>query len=87
MYWALTGQKMPTLFTIQKSKNAILVDQFIQKPHEINPTVPENLSNFVMECVKTNPDKRPADMASVITRLEIIQHVIQRDAASPARRD
>ncbi len=87
MYWALTGQKMPTLFNIQKTKNAILVDQFIAKPQELNPSIPENLSNFVMECVRTNPDKRPADMSSVINRLEIIQHVIQRDAVAGTRKD
>jgi serine/threonine-protein kinase len=81
MYWALSGQKLPTLFTIQKSKNALLVDQFIAKPHELNPTVPENLSNFVMECVRTNPQKRPSDMTSVINRLEIIQHTVVRDMA------
>lgn len=82
MYWALSGQKLPTLFTIQKAKNAFLVDQFVSKPHELNPQVPENLSNFVMECVRTNPAKRPDDMGQVISRLEIIQHVLTREAAA-----
>lgn len=87
MYWALSGQKLPTLFTIQKAKNAFLVDQFVSRPHELNPAVPENLSNFVMECVRTNPEKRPSDMTSVVNRLEIIQHVVQRDAPSAVRKD
>jgi serine/threonine-protein kinase len=82
MYWALSGQKLPTLFTIQKAKNAFLVDQFVSKPHELNPQVPENLSNFVMECVRTNPAKRPDDMSQVISRLEIMQHVLNREAAA-----
>jgi eukaryotic-like serine/threonine-protein kinase len=86
MYWALCGQKLPTLFTIQKAKNAFLVDQFVSRPHELNPQVPENLSNFVMECVRTNPQKRPEDMTSVISRLEIIQHGVQRDAAAAPSR-
>lgn len=86
MYWALSGQKLPTLFTIQKAKNAFLVDQFVSRPHELNPIVPENLSNFVMECVRTNPEKRPTDMTSVINRLEIIQHVIERDRPASADR-
>jgi serine/threonine-protein kinase len=86
MYWALSGQKLPTLFTIQKAKNAFLVDQFVAKPHELNPQVPENLSNFVMECVRTNPAKRPGDITSVISRLEIIQHGVQRDAAASSLR-
>ncbi len=82
MYWALSGQKLPTLFTIQKAKNAFLVDQFVSRPHEVNPQVPENLSNFVMECVRTNPQKRPDSMSEVINRLEIMQHSIQREATA-----
>jgi len=82
MYWALSGQKLPTLFTIQKAKNAFLVDQFVSRPHEVNPQVPENLSNFVMECVRTNPQKRPDSMTEVINRLEIMQHSIQREATA-----
>ncbi len=86
MYWALSGQKLPTLFTVSKgSKNAFLVDAYIPAPHQHNPQVPENLSNFVMECVRTNPKKRPADMAEVIRRLEVIKHGIERSTAQSAR--
>jgi hypothetical protein len=35
-----------------------------------------------MECVRTNPAKRPDDMGQVISRLEIMQHVLTREAAS-----
>ena len=48
----------------------------------INALVPEIMSNFVMECVRINPKKRPADMGEVVRRLEIIQHVIERDTAN-----
>ncbi|HVT90810.1 MAG TPA: serine/threonine-protein kinase [Tepidisphaeraceae bacterium] len=82
MYWALCGRKMPTLFTIQKGENSILSDDLIPGPHVVNPLVPESLSNFVMECVRINPKKRPADMQEVVRRLEIIQHVVERDAAN-----
>jgi serine/threonine-protein kinase len=81
MYWALSGRKMPTLFTIQKGDNSLLSDDLIPGPCVINPVVPESLSNFVMECVRINPKKRPADMGEVVRRLEIIQHVIERDTA------
>ncbi|MFT3788899.1 MAG: serine/threonine-protein kinase [Tepidisphaeraceae bacterium] len=74
MYWCLCGQKLPTLFTLKKDENSFLVDAFIKAPHEINPLVPENLSNFVMEMARVNPTKRPKDMASVVSRLEIILH-------------
>jgi eukaryotic-like serine/threonine-protein kinase len=81
MYWALSGRKMPTLFTINKGENSLLSDDLIQAPHLINPIVPESLSNFTMECVRINPRKRPADMGEVVRRLDIINHVIQRDSA------
>jgi len=81
MYWALSGRKMPTLFTISKGENSLLSDDLIQAPHVINPVVPESLSNFTMECVRINPKKRPADMGEVVRRLDIINHVIQRDSA------
>ncbi|WP_428937097.1 serine/threonine protein kinase [Fontivita pretiosa] len=83
MYWALSGRKMPTLFTVQKGgDNSLLSDDLLSPPHVINPLVPESLSNFVMECVRINPKKRPADMGEVLRRLEIIQHGIERGTAS-----
>jgi serine/threonine protein kinase len=81
MYWALSGRKMPTLFTIKKGENSILADDLIPSPHVLNPLVPESLGNFVMECVRINPRKRPADMGEVVRRLEIINHGIRRDTA------
>jgi serine/threonine protein kinase len=82
MYWALTGRSLPTLFNIQKSKseNTLLFDGLIPTPASLNPRVPESLSNMVMECVKTNPLKRPADMKEVARRLEIIRHSMKRQA-------
>jgi len=80
MYWALSGRKLPTLFTLKKGKNSFLVDSVIAPPHQLNPLVPEMLSNFVMECTRVNPQKRPADMADVARRLEIIHHGVQRAA-------
>jgi serine/threonine protein kinase len=75
MYWALSGRKMPTLFTIKKGENSLLSDDLIPSPHVLNPLVPESLANFVMECVRINPRKRPADMGEVVRRLEIINSV------------
>jgi serine/threonine-protein kinase len=78
MYWSLCGRKMPTLFTAGKGENAILSDDLIPSPRQLNPLVPETLSNFVMECTRLNPNKRPADMSEVSRRLEVIQHAVQR---------
>jgi eukaryotic-like serine/threonine-protein kinase len=80
MYWSLCGRKMPTLFTAGKGENSILSDDLISSPRQINPLVPETLSNFVMECTRSNPAKRPADMSEVIRRLEVIQHAVTKQS-------
>ena len=79
MYWSLCGQKLPTLFNIKKSENSFLVDSAMATPRDCNKMVPETLSNLVMECVRTNPQKRPADMAELSRRLEIILHVMRKE--------
>jgi serine/threonine-protein kinase len=72
LYWCLTGKKLPTLFTIKKGENSFLVDTQLPTPASLNPLVPENLSAFVMECVKSNPLKRPENMGLIMTRLDLI---------------
>ncbi len=81
-YWCLCGEKLPTLFTVGKSQNSFLVDTKIRTPHEINPEVPENLSNLVMDCVRSRAEKRPADMHDLQRRLEVIQFSMNRAAVA-----
>ena len=82
LYWALCGKNLPTLFTLKRSENSFLLDQKLPTPRDLNPVVPEALSNLVMECVRTNPAKRPQGMRDVILRLEIIQHVLKKRHSS-----
>lgn len=85
LYWALTLRKLPTLFTLKKTENSFLFDDAMTTPSAINPQIPEGLSSFVMECVRTNPTKRPADMGEVSRRLELMLHAIaRRDGLSSA---
>ncbi len=72
VYWALTGRKLPTLFTAGRDDNSFLVHDAIATPEQINPRVPAPMSSMVMECVRTNPTKRPANMTEIIRRLEIM---------------
>jgi serine/threonine-protein kinase len=77
IYWTLTNTNIPTLYTVnKKGDNSFLLDQTIQTPSELNPIVPQGLSNLVMECVATRPAKRPADMDQIIMRLELIKHIL-----------
>lgn len=78
LYWALSGKKIPTLFTLKKDENSFLLDDKIATPFELNSQVPEPLSNLAMECIKTNPMKRPDNMSDVLRRLEIVQHGLMR---------
>jgi eukaryotic-like serine/threonine-protein kinase len=82
MYWALTGRKLPTLFTLRRGDNSFLVDNAFDSPRMINPGVPEALSNLVMECARTDERKRPADMGDVRRRLELSHHLLTRPLGS-----
>jgi eukaryotic-like serine/threonine-protein kinase len=80
IYWALTGKPIPTQYTVSRQgKHSFLLDTLIQTPQQLNPKVPMALSNLVMECISTNPRKRPADMESTIMRLELAKHVLQKE--------
>lgn len=85
LYWALSGKKLPTLFNLAKSENSLLSDDLMQSPRQLNPAIPEPLSNMVMECVRSNPLKRPESMTLVRHRLEIIYHGLTH-ASSMKRR-
>jgi serine/threonine-protein kinase len=86
LYWALTGQKVPTLFTLKRGENSFLVDASIPAPHELNPTISQPLSSFVMECVRTVAAKRPTDMTEVLRRMEVLRHAAARDrGVAPAK--
>jgi serine/threonine-protein kinase len=84
LYWALTGKALPTLFTLKKGENSFLLDQAMPSPHDQNPKVPVPLSNLVMECVRTNPAKRPGDMAELSRRLELMSMSLARGNGSQA---
>jgi serine/threonine-protein kinase len=79
LYWNLTGKHIPTLYTVnKKGENSFLLDDRIDTPMDLNPKVPQAVSNLVMDCVSTKQQKRPVDMDAVITRLELGRHIIQK---------
>jgi eukaryotic-like serine/threonine-protein kinase len=78
LYWALAGKHIPTLYTIKRDENSFLLHEKIPTPTDLNPAVPEPLSNLVMECVRINPAKRPESMTDVVRRLEIIEHTLKK---------
>ncbi len=79
LYWSLTGRHIPTLYTVnRKGENSFLLDTRIDTPGDLNPQIPLAISNLVMECIATRPQKRPADLDQVITRLELGKHILQK---------
>jgi serine/threonine-protein kinase len=83
IYWCLTGKNIPTLYTVDRGDNSFLVDDRIPTPQGLNAQVPPVLSNLVMEMIASKPEKRPADMGQVITRLELAKHIIQKQMGQP----
>src|SRR5688572_6126984 len=82
MYWALTGRHIPTLYTVnKKGENSFLLDATIDSPQELNPQVPTAISNLIVECIATRPQKRPADMDDVTTRIELGKHILNKQQA------
>ena len=81
-YCILTGQKIPTLFTLKKGENSFLVDGHIAPPAEIAREVPPLLSALVMHCISLKTEQRP-EMAEVTRRLEAIRY--RQRAEAPGR--
>jgi eukaryotic-like serine/threonine-protein kinase len=85
LYWNLTGKHIPTLYTVnKKGENSFLLDDRIDTPMDLNPKVPQAVSNLVMDCVSTKQQKRPVDMDAVITRLELGRHILQKNQIAGA---
>ena len=78
LYWTLCGRNLPTMYTLKRGENSFLLDQKLPTPRELNPLVPLQLSELVMDCVRTNATKRPQSMKDVVLRLEIVRHVMRK---------
>ena len=82
LYWALTRKHLPTFLNIAKNPNSFLLDSAMAPPHLINDQVPEALSLLVMDCVHTDPNRRP-DLVDVQRRLDAIAFASARHTAQP----
>lgn len=79
LYWATTGRHIPTAYTVNtKSENSFLLDTRFETAAQLNPKVPAALSNLIMDCIATKPQRRPGDMDAVVTRLELSKHILTR---------
>jgi serine/threonine-protein kinase len=76
MYWALTGKHVPTLIPKKDSFGLPLPPQPRLAPHELRKQLPIAISKLVMDCIEDDPAKRPRDMMTVISRLDLLVHSI-----------
>ena len=75
MYWALTGKHAPTLIP-KKNKFGFPITKPRRAPHEIKKRLPIEISKLVMECIEDGPAKRPHNMMTVVSRLDLMVHTI-----------
>ena len=79
MYWALTGKHVPTLIPKQTDMVDLVYNagpEGFLSPHQIKPKIPVGVSNLIMDCVKSDPRERPANMNTLISRLDLLIHMI-----------
>jgi len=85
MYWVLTGKAFSTILPSAPA-GAKKIDLDARRgdepPHETNPRVPLPFSRLIVECCASQREQRPADMSKVLSRLEMIQHLLARKQAS-----
>lgn len=84
LYWAITGRAYPTVMPSKKRRGGIdlVGPREAPAPHELNPNVPAALSRLVMDCCQEHPKDRPADMRAVLDRLELTQHILDKNNAT-----
>lgn len=82
LYEVLTGEHYPTKVRATNDGGTELTAppnvRDIPTPISKNPQAPSSLSKLVMDCCATNPKDRPENMREVISRLEVAQHLFQR---------
>jgi serine/threonine-protein kinase len=76
MYWALTGKHVPTLIPKKNSLGLPIPQPPRLAPHELRKQLPIEVSKLVMDCIEDEPLKRPRDMMTVISRLDLLVHSI-----------
>jgi serine/threonine-protein kinase len=81
MYWVVTGKWFKTSMSMAPAatkKIEIESRRGSQPPHMLNEQIPLSLSKLIMECCEPAPERRPADMRKVISRLEVVLHLLDR---------
>ncbi|MCF7958203.1 MAG: serine/threonine protein kinase [Phycisphaerae bacterium] len=79
IYWALTGKNIPTMIPKKSDRVELVSSGTVDRPvppHVLKPQIPAGISNLIMECVSKTPANRPADMPTLISRLDLLIHML-----------
>jgi serine/threonine-protein kinase len=92
MYWVLVREVIPTALPPKEDSSSLfsgaLDAEMVEPPvppHVKDPRIHPLLSKQILDCVKIDPEDRPASMEFVANRLELIADLL--DAPSPAADD
>jgi serine/threonine-protein kinase len=84
MYWVLVREVIPTTLPPKEETNSLFSGALDASmvappvpPHEKNPRIHPQLSRLILECVKLNPEERPATMDAVAHRLALIRDLLE----------
>lgn len=77
MYKCLTKRPLPTVMTIG-GRSSRTLDGVTAPPHEIDASIPRDLSALVMQCVRADPRERPPDMNAVVNELKQVGANVMR---------
>jgi serine/threonine-protein kinase len=92
-YWMLTRKNIPTALPREEgSLVSSLDDNMIERPTppiELNPRVPQRLSDLVMKAVEVDPDNRPSSMHELADQLQLILGIVRAQTTrnGAARKD
>jgi eukaryotic-like serine/threonine-protein kinase len=80
MYWTLTRKHIPTALAKDDSLIGSKEDHLIERATpaiELNPRIHPKLNDLIMQCVEVDPEKRPASMAFVADKLNLILGILR----------
>lgn len=72
LYWCLTNQYASTMISHDGEEPRVRRSSEIKPPIEVCRELPLALNQLVMQCLRTRPQERPADMREVHDRLQLV---------------
>lgn len=84
LYWALTGKTFPTDLRLAAKPGGHEIPGPKRSPKDLVPSLPAALSQLVMDCCESSPEKRPAHMKQFISRLDVAEQLWRKGTTERA---